>query len=471
MVLTLALASCNRFKTNQSSDSPDAPKAVVVGFTEKGSVSFAVLDIASDEFVLQENSHQRMTPASLTKLFTTGAALSKLGADYTYSTPMYLRKRGDGKLYDLLIIGSGDPTIGSKNFKSHSKNQFFEEVKDAIIKNGGLKNIGDIVLDNSRYGSMRYPSKRLWEDMSNYFGAVPRGLTYEENTFTLKLSSPGKTDAKCAVISVEPDIEVRFDCDVTASSINEDRAYIYGYPGLDKWIVGGTIPLNQKSFAIKGATPYPWKVMGNDLKKYLQKAGVGVKGEVRKGTFNVKECKHIGSYTSPTLLEIAKVVNKKSHNLFADHLLFEFAGSAKNDLYWEVGTSKLTRFWQSKIDDFSGDFYDGSGLSPFNAFSAYDMVKALAWLDKSKVGSEFRETLAAGGEEGTLRSIFKNSKVKGRIIGKSGTLNEVLGYAGYIKTDSGKNLAFCIIFNKFTESYPRLRSDIDEYLTHIVSNY
>src|SRR5262245_22568463 len=73
-----------------------------------------VVEADSGKVVLERNADQLFAPASTTKLFTCAAALSALGADRTFTTPVYRRGEvKDGRLQgDLILVAQGDLTLG-----------------------------------------------------------------------------------------------------------------------------------------------------------------------------------------------------------------------------------------------------------------------------------------------------------------------------------------------------------------------
>ncbi len=79
------------------------------------SSAFCVESLRDGKTIYQRNSDKLVMPASNMKLFTLAAAVTKLGWDYRYETRIETAGRVDnGTLSgDLLVIGSGDPTIGS----------------------------------------------------------------------------------------------------------------------------------------------------------------------------------------------------------------------------------------------------------------------------------------------------------------------------------------------------------------------
>src|SRR5260370_1322473 len=75
-----------------------------------------VVDGDTGKPVYAHNADQLFAPASVTKLFSTAAALVDLGGDYCFETPVY--RRGEvveGHLHgDLILVAKGDVTLGGR---------------------------------------------------------------------------------------------------------------------------------------------------------------------------------------------------------------------------------------------------------------------------------------------------------------------------------------------------------------------
>lgn len=89
---------------------------------EVATVGIYIADIrnGANRPIIEHNSRAALTPASILKSVTTATALHRLGPDYTFTTTV--RLTGDGEVVDstlmsdILIGGSGDPTLGSSHF-------------------------------------------------------------------------------------------------------------------------------------------------------------------------------------------------------------------------------------------------------------------------------------------------------------------------------------------------------------------
>jgi len=435
-----------------------------------GALSVLAIDVSTGDVIIERHSQQRMTPASLTKIFTTGAGIASLPSNYRYKTRFYINKGVDSKTR-LVIVGGGDPTLGSNRFNETKPENIFKEVADALLMLEGIHTIdGGIVIDNSCYSGTQLPSKRLWEDVGNYYGATPNALSYKENTFRLSLKSPAGVGKPCTIIKTIPKLNIEFDCRVKSAANRKDSAYIYGTPAMDKWYVSGTIPQGRSNFTIKGALPHPEATFANELRDFLRLEGIQMGSDLEYQSLSQLEGTNRVVYThhSPSINKVTSVINKRSHNLYADHLLFSLGQETYGKSDWDNGVKALTGFWRSKVPGFSGLFFDGCGLSPFNAVSASDMVEALVWMNQSEHKEVFKKTLSVAGVDGTLRGILKDDGFKGKVIGKSGSMNGVLGYCGYIKTQEGKELAFCIMANRYTESFKELRANMESLMKALI---
>jgi D-alanyl-D-alanine carboxypeptidase/D-alanyl-D-alanine-endopeptidase (penicillin-binding protein 4) len=96
------------------------------------------------------------------------------------------------------------------------------------------------------------------------------------------------------------------------------------------------------------------------------------------------------------------------------------------------------------------------------------MANVLMFMSEHESSDTFKESLAISGIDGTLKRIWNSKETKGRVKGKSGYMNGVLGYAGYITTKSNKKLTFCIIVNRFTRPVADVRKLIETDITKII---
>lgn len=430
---------------------------------DNGAIISAKAEVVdSGECHYSHNENARIIPASLLKVTTTATSLELLGEGYRYETEIgYSGKIKNGVLHGNLIIKSGsDVTLGSRYFTETNPELLLDKIVFSV-KESGIKIIeGDIIIKGN---SIKYPSQRLWEDMGNYYGGAPKSFNWKDNTATITLQSK-EVGEVCNIISIVPDINpYQIDCRVIAASHTKDSAYVYGITEVSNWWMEGSIPAHRTTFKVKAALPNPSQTFKNDLITYLNNHGLIINGDEK----NNQNFVHLFTYQSPPLADIIKITNHKSNNLFADQLLLTLAKEFKGMASWDNGISVIKEFWRDKID-FNSNFRmkDGSGLSPKNLASANGMVQILSWMhNNSKSIDVFEKSLAKGGESGTLKTVFKDDRIKGRIIGKSGSMEGVLGYCGYYNTSNNKQVAFCIIVNNYLKPTSEIRKSLDQIIT------
>lgn len=111
----------------------------------KGSkVGIAVYSLSDKELVFSKNYKQKVTPASLTKLFTTFAALEHFGANYTVPTEVYADKAPENGIVkgNLYVYGTGDPKLSFQDIEALAEK----------IQQKGIKRIdGSICADGSYF--------------------------------------------------------------------------------------------------------------------------------------------------------------------------------------------------------------------------------------------------------------------------------------------------------------------------------
>jgi serine-type D-Ala-D-Ala carboxypeptidase/endopeptidase (penicillin-binding protein 4) len=142
------------------------------------------------------NPFTQLIPASNNKLFTTAAALTKLGAQYQLRTPVFGNSDGSD-LATLRVIGQGDPSFGSSQL-----NLLTQQLRQRGIRQVGLL-IGDDTVfrgadfnpywdQEDRGQGYAPPVNSLMLNQNNiYTGAVPNPGNYFVGEFRSRLTKAG----------------------------------------------------------------------------------------------------------------------------------------------------------------------------------------------------------------------------------------------------------------------------------------
>ncbi|MDD4225527.1 MAG: D-alanyl-D-alanine carboxypeptidase/D-alanyl-D-alanine-endopeptidase [Mariniphaga sp.] len=430
-----------------------------------------IVDVETGEEVYGRNSEQLFIPASVMKLVTSAVALEMLGAEYRFLTRLgYSGKIVRGVLSgDLLIIGGGDPALGSEYFNDPYFVPHFLETWAKQIKALGINRVeGNLVLDGTWYDQEKIPPTWVWEDMGNYYGAGTSALTVYDNLFRIHFRSPAKPGMPTEIVSVQPEVEgLSFVNEVVSSDQNRDLAWVFGSPFDGARVIRGSIPKNRRLFTIKASNPYPEKILAEDFLQFLAREGIFISGEIVCQPVHQEVFKQVCLTESPPLSELIQVVNHKSVNLFAEHLVKQVAAEKKGIGSRQEGLTLITEFWKSKGLDVQRLFMeDGSGLSHFNAVSPAFLCSLLGYMEHSSVYTSFYESMPLAGSE-TLH-VFRPANFPGKVIrAKSGSMTRVRSYAGYIQSGKGKKYTFAVMVNHFSGAPDELTATLEKIFSDL----
>jgi len=438
-------------------------------YMQGATFSMMAKEVGTGEILYMHDEQRQVTPASVLKTVTTATALELLGADYRFPTALeYTGEIADGILKgDLYIKGSGDPSLGSAH-EVEDRNSFtldqaaFWKHWIVAIKEAGINKIeGSIIADETIFDTEGISPKWLQEDIGSYYGAGSYGLNIFDNLYHLSLSS-GAIGETPRIKGCEPPIpSLRFHNYMRAAAVATDSAYIVGGPySYDRYLYG-VIPVNQNQRILKGDIPNPPLFLSQYLKEKLIKEGIEISGEARS-TYSSEENPGqdekrsllITTY-SRSLKDLVRIVNERSHNLYAD-ALFKTIGLRYQPKSGEVissfgkGIKVIESFWKERgIDVSSLQIYDGSGLAATDKVSAALITDVLVYMaHRTETADTFFNSLPLAGQEGTVRNFLKGSSLQGKVRLKSGGMSRVKSYAGYIHKD-GKQYAVAIFANNY----------------------
>ena len=248
-------------------------------------------------------------------------------------------------------------------------------------------------------------------------------------------------------------------------------AYVFGSPFDKKRIVRGTLPKNKNRFIVKASLPQPEEILAADFINSLAETGVFVSGEIKFEKTDRNKFKGIYTHTSPGLMNMVKVINHKSVNLFAEHYVRQIAYEQTGYGSREKGLEIISQFWFSK--QIPGEHFfmeDGSGLSHFNAISPVQLNFILNYMfNNSASGLNFQNTFPSAGF-GTLSSFSTAFFHDNSLQAKSGSMTRVRCYSGYLTTESKKKIAFSVMVNHFNGSGSKLSKEIENLLQIVKFN-
>ena len=157
---------------------------------------------------------------------------------------------------------------------------------------------------------------------------------------------------------------------------------------------------------------------------------------------------------STSLRDVLWRSNTFSQNFFAECLLKSLAAYGPDGQRtgepgsWERGEDVLQATLKKLGVALDGAVLrDGSGLSHQNRVTAQQVVKLLTTMRRHRAAEVFVGSLAAPGEPGTMQRRYALPELRGRLRGKTGTIQGVQTLAGYVSRADGTTLAFALLIN------------------------
>lgn len=430
-------------------------------------VGISVVDDAG-RTLYDKNAQMNMIPASLQKIITNFTILDEKGENYTYETKVGYTGEilDDGTLSgDIIIYGNGDPSLGSERYKKRPQIGDVVNTIMSIIQKAGIRCIdGHIITDASFYGSNGTIGSWSWIDLGNYYACNTWSLNLHENYYNLyfQLNKDQKSGPK--VIRHSPEIPgLVFENDLESGPPGSgDQAYIYGGPYGYKKYIRGSLPVGNKSYRIKGAIPDAPLYLAQLVSHNLSLKNISNQGPKTHYSSPIKVDKWIGNLPSPRLSDLVESANLSSINLYCESFLMTAGNGSKRK-----GIHKVYEFLNEMGIDSAGiHVEDGSGLSAWNNISAEDFTKVLRKL-VAQYGSDLCPYFPEAGKTGTLSYMFRNLEANGKLWAKTGSMQQVMNYAGFTKAKSGKWVSFCIMINRHDVSNREIRK-IEEQIMNLI---
>lgn len=408
-------------------------------------VSVYIEELKTGEVILDVNGELPMTPASVTKLFTAATVFRTSDLTWAYKTKVYISGRENhGILHGNLIIeSSGDPTLESKHFPE--KQGFADSIVNVINRLGIRQISGKIIIDFPKILDEPTPSGWKLTDVAWPYGAGYYPFNYADNKAVMKFSRDGTYTFKPTI----PGLKAQRGQIRNGESVwREKDGYVYNV----RWT-------SKKPLVIEVANPLPRNTFIEILKEKLNKHGI----PVLNSGISCENRNLIYTHESPTIYEILKSLVLRSDNQMAEAMLrYAFPKDTRN-----IAVKKEIDLWNSLgVDVHDMKIEDGSGLSRNNKITAYNLADMLVWMamnDDKFI--DFLKMFPRAGETGTLKSFLNDTSLQGRFVAKTGSLNKVQCYAGYMLDELGvPTHVVVVMINGFKENRAKLKETLQNLL-------
>ncbi|MDB4960045.1 MAG: peptidase D-Ala-D-Ala carboxypeptidase [Myxococcales bacterium] len=408
-----------------------------------GVTGLLVANARTGEPLFAVNATDSFNPASNVKMISTATALELLGPEFRYPTRLLGPEPHQGVVKgDVFLLGSYDPTLSASDL---------DDIAAAVAARGITAIDGNIVVgaDPTRDGIFRaiVPIEvTAGEPGQPPTAVVPLGA---EHVTVVVTATTSKRAMKRSRLTYKTETTKR---DGAAPTITVT--------------IGGTIG--------KGAsTMYPlWTRERTATAAYAMRASLRAHSISFTGDMKIMELGdfigdavgtgalpvELGRHDSRRLADIVSRVNKWSVNWLADRVIMTASALVRRQPPSMTVALEAMYGWLARHPHLAtkGLVLDtGSGLSYRTQITPTDLVAVVRSaggfagdddVDPS-VSQAWLDSLSIARTDGTLRHRLRDSDLRARVRGKTGTLSTVIAMSGILDLDPTRPLAFSLITN------------------------
>jgi D-alanyl-D-alanine carboxypeptidase/D-alanyl-D-alanine-endopeptidase (penicillin-binding protein 4) len=419
-------------------------------YNTKG-LAVAIVNMDNDSFYLKINENEPMNPASVTKLVTGSAAYELLGLNFQFSTKVYINgtyDRDSGIVHGgLCIVGGGDPGFTAERIWLFTQHLYHL----------GIRKInGDIIIDDSFFDSVAIGPGFGEDSSSRAYQPLINALPASFNTVAVHTRT-GSVPGGPVIVDIFPKIQgitVTSTAKVAASGKKNTLDIItLGTSKGTNVVIKGDLPIGETPRYAYRKVWQTWQTFGGALLTQLSESGIKCSGGIINQVTpdSLKKQTPFYVFTSQSINQYVNEMFKYSSNFTAEMLFKTIAAVQDSGVgTWNAASNVVSQWWQVAKLPGTPVIKNGSGMGNLNRLSAFQITSLLGHVWNQKVYlPEYLSALCVAGIDGTLKSRFKNSPIKGLIRGKTGTLNDygVSTLAGYILLPQ-QTFAFAILCNK-----------------------
>ncbi len=445
-----------------------------------------IVDLHTSAVLYARDADKGFMPASNLKLYTTAAALETLGPDYRFETRIYANGpvRGGVLKGDLVVVGSGDPSISGRYINDTPTTailaRWARAVRDAGIRRVQGSVVGDdnCFDDNHRAGSWQLDYFQEW------YAAENSGLAINENCYDV-LVTPGRKPGDPAKAQFQiPTRYLTLRNDVKTTGPAGKGA---GDPAIslrrtlegNEVTVTGTIPSDAAPFRLWGGVRNGTLYTATLFAEELARQGV----RVDRGPADVDDLadgakrsepgrlRLIHLHQSQPLSRLLAIVNKPSQNFYADQLLKVIGKTGYGRGDFDAGERVVKDLLTTAGLDARGlQMVDGSGLSRQNLVEPRLTEGLLAYMATRPNFQVFLQSLPIAGVDGTLSRRMRGTAAENNVRAKTGYIGRVRSLSGYAVSRDRHTIAFSMMINNYLTD-TKLVNDAQDSAALTMVNY
>lgn len=471
VVVTAAIA------TNANAQSPsqltDSIRKSVQAAGLGASLACTVVRCEDGTVLFDANGNLPLKPASNMKVFTTGAALQRLGRDFKFRTSLLL----DKAQRRLTILGDGDPAFGDP--KVLERMSFADELGNAVpgitasklldrwvdaVVRSGQTTINELVVDGRIFDSECYNPTWPTDQRSRPYCAEVWGFNYHANMMLLGASAGD--GGRITINQLEPDYSwaIARNTAQIGPAKSKSTFVVTRNATSNALSISGRLPAKTSTVVDLSMHDAP-TLFAELFARALRARGIEVMS-ARAANINdpAPSGETLGVIETPIAVVLERT-NTDSANLYAECLIKRLGVASLRDASrglggttgatqagsWSNGTEALRTAIHTTIGSADQGFVlaDGCGLSHSNRITSAGQAMWLRALAVDPINSSaFLNSLALAGSTGTVKSRFERlagNPVKVRC--KTGYINGVSTLSGIVEAPDGRKIAFSVLGN------------------------
>ena len=432
-----------------------------------------VKDLNTQETIYQLNTSHLLMPASVTKLFSTAAALNILGDDYRFKTPVYFIGKQENNTLNgnLILVGKGDLELGNrvddgKLYYGYIDHIYANDLPGASITPedplNGLINLaqqikakdikqinGNVLVDNRLFNTQylrNYVISPIMINENLFDFQIKPGIVGQKASIKWRPQAPGYAIDN-QVMTIGDDGETNIEI-----SANKDNT---------EFTIKGKITANAGEILRVHPILDPASFAQQAFIAALRQQGIEVNLDKKNNKLpdanDYNQLTPIAQYVSPPFSEYVKIILKLSHNIGAD-LIPLLLAQHYNETSFAQGIPYIAKFLINDVGLTKNEFVFGDGAGgDANRLLPKAAMQLLTYMHNLPENQfkHFYNALPILGVDGSLAEAAKNTPAVGKVHGKTGTslsydfanqriysFSEAL--SGYIDAKNGHLLVFII---------------------------
>ncbi|MCS7076521.1 MAG: D-alanyl-D-alanine carboxypeptidase/D-alanyl-D-alanine-endopeptidase [Bacteroidia bacterium] len=433
----------------------------------KGTFGIKVYSLTHKEILYELNSWKLFKPASNLKVLTSACAITYLGKDFCFKTPILIEGYiKDSVLYgNLIIVGSGDPSFSGRLYDN---NPFavFEQWADTLKAKGIFCINGSVIADDSLI-DLQFPSpdRDYSEFAHEWWNTENTAFSFNDNQVTIRIT-PTQIN-KYAYIETYPKtnhVLIQNECLTTGgkwASIKVSRKQ-----NSYKFVIKGSIGILHGKYEEDFAVCNPTQYFLDALVDTWQKKGIKIKGyaipKYQIADFSKSNCDTLFVHTSKNIFELLYPVNNNSNNMYADAFFLKVGAELGGVGNYSNSMICFRYFLEQVAGTCYFDLADGSGLSHCNKITPDLMIKVLEFMYSKPYFEDYLKTFSIPGVCGTAYERLYSPYLNGHTYAKTGSIYGVEAFSGYYHSPkTGEWIAFSYLGNELTQKKASLPHERD----------